>query len=188
MNPVLTLAGHPDVAYRLLLNDDYPSWLYPVIHGATTIWERWNGWTEEDGFFDPTMNSFNHYSLGSVGEWLYRHVAGIELDAAVPGFEQFVVRPFAGGGFTHAGARYDSIHGRIESRWRVDGDRFRLTVMVPANTTARVFVPCDPADEVTEGGQLATDSAGVRQLGRDGGHAVFSVEAGIYEFACRRTV
>ena len=80
LNPMLTLAGHADVAYRLLLRDDYPSWLYPVKHGATTIWERWNGWTEAEGFFAPQMNSFNHYSLGSVGEWLFRHVVGIELD------------------------------------------------------------------------------------------------------------
>jgi alpha-L-rhamnosidase len=100
LNPVLTLLGHPDVAYRLLLNEDYPSWLYPVIHGATTSWERWNGWTEETGFFDPAMNSFNHYSLGSIGEWLYRHVAGIELDPDLPGFEKFVIRPFTGAGLT----------------------------------------------------------------------------------------
>ena len=98
LNPVLTLTGHADVAYRLLANEDYPSWLYPVLHGATTIWERWNGWTEEDGFFDPQMNSFNHYSLGSVSEWLYRHVAGIELDPEVAGFKQFVIKPYLGGG------------------------------------------------------------------------------------------
>ena len=93
LNPQLTLAGHADVAYRLLLRDDYPSWLYPVKHGATTIWERWNGWTEEHGFFNPQMNSFNHYSLGSVGEWLFRHVAGIELDPDVPGFQRFRAAP-----------------------------------------------------------------------------------------------
>ncbi|OYU98022.1 MAG: alpha-L-rhamnosidase, partial [Verrucomicrobiales bacterium VVV1] len=85
LNPILTLTGHADVAYKLLLRDDYPSWLYPVKHGATTIWERWNGWTKEDGFFNPHMNSLNHYSLGSVGEWLFRHVAGIELADDSPG-------------------------------------------------------------------------------------------------------
>ena len=76
LNPQLTLSGHADVAYKLLLQDDYPSWLYPIQHGATTIWERWKGWTHQDGFFNPQMNSFNHYSLGSVGEWLFRHMAG----------------------------------------------------------------------------------------------------------------
>src|SRR5215212_10497215 len=77
--PVLTEAGYTDVAYRLLENETYPSWGYTVKNGATTIWERWDGWTEENGFQSPNMNSFNHYSLGSVGEWLYRYVAGIDL-------------------------------------------------------------------------------------------------------------
>jgi alpha-L-rhamnosidase len=93
LNPQLTLAGHADVAYRLSLQDDYPSWLYPVKHGASTIWERWNGWTRADGFFNPQMNSFNHYSLGSVGEWLFRQVAGIELDPDLPGFQRFPLAP-----------------------------------------------------------------------------------------------
>ena len=116
LNPQLTLAGHADVAYRLLLRDDYPSWLYPVKHGATTIWERWNGWTEKDGFFNPQMNSFNHYSLGSVGEWLFRHVAGIELDPEVPGFQRFVLRPFIGRGLDFANASYRTMHGEIRER------------------------------------------------------------------------
>ena len=124
------------MAWRLLLNEDYPSWLYPVRHGATTIWERWNGWTEEDGFFNPQMNSFNHYSLGSVGEWLYRCVAGIELDPQVNGFKRFLIRPYPGGGLKYAQAAYQSIHGTIESRWQRQGDAFTLSVTIPANTRA----------------------------------------------------
>jgi alpha-L-rhamnosidase len=185
LNPILTLTGHADVAYRLLVNEDYPSWLYPVIHGATTIWERWNGWTAEDGFFNPLMNSFNHYSLGSVGEWLYRHVAGIELDPDSPGFKQFIIRPYLGMPLSHAGARYESIHGTIESRWNLDGDDLRLAVRIPANTRARVYVPCDAGSQVFEGGRPAGQSEGLRELGREGDYAVFSAESGRYEFTAR---
>ena len=91
-----------DLAYRLLLNDTFPSWGYSIKHGATTIWERWDGWTAHEGFQDPGMNSFNHYSLGSVGEWMYTVVAGIDLDPEVPGYKRFVLRPRPGGGLTHA--------------------------------------------------------------------------------------
>jgi alpha-L-rhamnosidase len=185
LNPILTLTGHTDVAYRLLCNEDYPSWLYPVIHGATTIWERWNGWTEKDGFFNPAMNSFNHYSLGSVGEWLYRHVAGIELDPEVPGFKHFIIRPFIGGGLTHAGARYESIHGTIESRWQRKGERFRLSVTIPANTSARVHVPADIRSEVLESDQSAERASGVEMLQPEGVFAVFLVQSGVYQFSSK---
>lgn len=183
LNPVLSSTGHSDVAYRLLCNEDYPSWLYPVLHGATTIWERWNGWTEEDGFFNPEMNSFNHYSLGSVSEWLYRHVGGIELDPETPGFKQFIIKPFIGGDIQHASARYKSIHGTIESRWELQGDGVLLHVRIPANTTARVYVPCSPECALLESGRPATESEGVRCLDHDGSYAVFDVESGCYEFS-----
>jgi alpha-L-rhamnosidase len=153
-----------------------------VIHGATTIWERWNGWTAEDGFFDPQMNSFNHYSLGSVGEWLFRHVAGIELDPATVGFKQFIIKPYLGSHLTRAGACYESIHGRIESRWRVSGDQLQLSVTVPANTRARVFVPCRPDGTVLENGRPAELSQSIQEVGRAGDFAVFLVEAGVYQF------
>jgi alpha-L-rhamnosidase len=141
LNPQLTLSGHADVAYRLLLREDYPSWLYPINHGATTIWERWNGWTEEQGFFAPQMNSFNHYSLGSVGEWLFRHVAGIELDPEAPGFQRFVLRPFIGGGLRFVLASYHSMHGEIGSEWKRSGKKLTWTIRIPSNTSARIYVP-----------------------------------------------
>ncbi len=172
LNPQLTLAGHADVAYRLLLRDDYPSWLYPVKHGATTIWERWNGWTAADGFFDPAMNSFNHYSLGSVGEWLFRHVAGIELDPEHPGFQHFILRPFVGAGLDFARASFRTQHGEISSHWRRDGDQLEWIFRIPANCTARVFVPSAPDDApVTEGFVLT---------GRAGEFATARVEAGTF--------
>jgi alpha-L-rhamnosidase len=143
LNPILTLTGHADVAYRLLLQEGYPSWLFPVMQGATTIWERWDSWTIAGGFHKDGMNSFNHYSLGSVGEWLFRYVAGIELDADSPGFQHFILRPFIGAGLDHARATYRTLHGEILSAWQREGDRLTWRIRVPANCTARVFIPSE---------------------------------------------
>ncbi|CAN5223312.1 alpha-L-rhamnosidase [soil metagenome] len=181
--PVLTEAGYADVAYRLLENETYPSWGYTIKNGATTIWERWDGWTEENGFQSPNMNSFNHYSLGSVGEWLYRYVAGIDLDPHGVGYERILIRPRPGGSLTHARAEYDSVRGRISSSWKVEDDRFVLEVLIPPNTTANVHVPS--TDDVSEGGRPVDEAEGVEPLGVDGGETVLSVGSGRYEFAGR---
>jgi alpha-L-rhamnosidase len=178
LNPILTLHGHADVAYRLLFQETYPSWLYPVRHGATTIWERWNGWTHEEGFFVPQMNSFNHYSLGSVGEWLFRHVAGIELDPDVPGFQRFVLRPYPGSGIEHARAVYRTTHGEIESSWRLHDDIMHWTIRVPPNTTARVFIPCDADTDIA-----AVDTDGIRVIERDDAFLACEAAAGTYNIS-----
>ncbi len=178
--PVLTDAGYADVAYRLLNNETYPSWGYTIKNGATTIWERWDGWTEENGFQSPNMNSFNHYSLGSIGEWLYRHVAGI--DAASPGFGRILIRPRLGGGLTHARAEYDSVRGRIESGWEISGSQVRLSVTIPPNTTATVHVPTGDPATVSEGGEPLREAEGVELLREDGGEVVLSLGSGRYEF------
>jgi len=187
LNPMLTVTGHANVAYRLLLNEDYPSWLYPIRHGATTIWERWNGWTEKDGFFDPQMNSFNHYSLGSVGEWLYRSVAGIELDPEVNGFKRFQIKPIIGGGLTHAGATYQSVYGTIKSRWQRRGSRTTLNVTIPPNTRAVIYVPTDPGTDVREAEHLVGKSDWIEILGRQGCFLKLMVPAGCYEFESTST-
>lgn len=175
LQPILTLTGHADVAYRLLLQEDYPSWLYPVNHGATTIWERWNGWTEQDGFFNPHMNSFNHYSLGSVGEWLFRHVAGVELDSTVGGFKRFELKPYPGQGLTFARARYETLHGEIRSAWEWRDGVFTWKIRVPANTTAQVSVPCDdPASVISENG--------LRPVRQEVNRVIFDARAGEYAF------
>jgi alpha-L-rhamnosidase len=182
LNPQLALIGHADTAYRLLLQDDYPSWLYPVKHGATTIWERWNGWTEHDGFFLPQMNSFNHYSLGSVGEWLFRHVAGIELDPITPGFQRFILRPFIGEDLDFVTASYETMHGRIESEWRRDGKNLFWSICIPANTSARVYVPSKPGTDVVEGGTPLDNIAGVHVIGREGNFLMCETSSGVYKF------
>lgn len=182
LNPQLTLAGHADVAYRLLLREDYPSWLYPVKHGATTIWERWNGWTEQDGFFNPHMNSFNHYSLGSVGEWLFRHVAGIELDPDIPGFQRFVLRPFVGEWLGFVRASHRTMHGEIASQWKLAGSELSWSVRIPANTSARIYIPAKPGTSVTEGGLPVEKTAGFRVTGRDENFLIGEAGSGEYKF------
>jgi alpha-L-rhamnosidase len=177
--PVLTEAGYMDVAYRLLGNETYPSWGYTIKNGATTIWERWDGWTEENGFQSPNMNSFNHYSLGSVGEWLYRYVAGIDL--GTPGYGRIVIRPCPGGGLTHASGAYDSVRGRISSSWKIEDNRFVLETLIPPNTTATVHVPS--TDDVSEGGRPVDEADGVEFLRAEVGETVLAVGSGRYEFA-----
>jgi len=187
LNPVLSATGHNDVAYRLLLNDTFPSWGYSIKHGATTIWERWDGWTEERGFQDPGMNSFNHYSLGSVGEWLYRFVAGIQLDPEVPGYRRIVIHPYPDEKLGYARASYRSINGYIRSGWYLKDGRSQLDVEIPPNTTATVYVPSDEGAEVKEGGVPAGEAECVEFLRYEDGCAVFSVGSGVYRFTAAFT-
>jgi alpha-L-rhamnosidase len=184
--PELTKAGKLDTAYRLLLQDSFPSWLFSVKMGATTIWERWDGWTPDKGFQDPGMNSFNHYSLGSCGEWLYETVAGIGCDPATPGFKRIVIRPQPGTKLTSAAAQYQSLHGLISSSWTTGNGRFSLTVGIPANTSATVHVPARDAASVRESGKPVAQAEGVTFLRMEPGAAVFAVESGRYQFSSVR--
>jgi alpha-L-rhamnosidase len=181
--PVLTETGHSDVAYRLLGNETYPSWGYTIRNGASTIWERWDGWTEEKGFQSPNMNSFNHYSLGSVGEWLYRYVAGIDLDPQTAGYGRIIIRPHPGGGLTHARGEYDSVRGRIVSAWSIEGDQFNLGITIPPNSTATVHLPVTGDAEISESGEPVEHADGVKILSKGEGEVVLAVGSGIYEFA-----
>jgi alpha-L-rhamnosidase len=180
--PVLSEAGRTDVAYRLLNNDTYPSWGYTIRQGATTIWERWDGWTEEKGFQSPNMNSFNHYSLGSVGEWLYRHVAGIGQEPRSSGYKHVVIHPHPGGDLTSARAEYDSVRGRIASEWEIVSGMFQLRVAIPANTAATVHVPAHDGGAITESDHPLEQAKGVELLRLEDGEAVVAVGSGRYEF------
>jgi alpha-L-rhamnosidase len=180
--PVLSQMGYTDVACRLLLNETFPSWGYSIKQGATTIWERWDGWTEEKGFQDPGMNSFNHYAFGSVGEWLFRFVAGIDLDPEVPAYNRFKIQPHIGGGLEYARAEYNSIHGKIASAWKRANDKLLMDITIPANTSAFVYIPTEDISQVTESGQPVKDSEGVKFLRMEKGAAVFEVESGSYVF------
>jgi alpha-L-rhamnosidase len=179
--PVLTAAGKTETAYRLLLQDTFPSWLFSVKHGATTIWERWDGWTPEKGFQDPGMNSFNHYSLGSCGEYLFGGIGGIRL--ASPGYKTIRIEPVIGDGLTWAKTSFDSINGKIATDWKRDGSRLTLNVVVPVNTTATVLVPGKDTMGVTESGKPVAKATGVKFLRQENDKLVYEVGSGTYKFA-----
>lgn len=176
----LTANGYIDTAYRLLLTETLPSWGYCIRQGATSVWERWDGWTDEKGFQRPTMNSFSHCSFGSIGEWLYTTVAGIDTDG--PGFKRILIYPQPGGGLTYARAHYDSVNGRIATHWRIEGETFELDVTIPANTTATVFVPtCDVAS-VTEGKRPVEHAGEIELLRAENSRVVLKIGSGRYQF------
>ncbi len=184
--PVLSDAGRADLAYALLMQDTFPSWLFSVRHGATTIWERWDGWTPDRGPHpDWSMNSFNHYALGSCGQWLFSDIGGITPDPEHPGFGHFYIRPRTEGPLTGAAATYRSIRGPISTRWSLDGERLTLNVGIPANTTATVLLPARDGTEVLESSRSveAGGVEGVRLLRREAGTTVLSVASGTYAFA-----
>ncbi len=182
----LTASGHNDVAYKLINNHTFPSWGYSIENGATTIWERWDGYVKGRGFQDKGMNSFNHYAIGAVGEWMYRVILGINNDDAHPAYEHFVIRPYPGGGLKYARGSYDSIRGKIESRWNIAAGTLRLDVRIPANTTATVYVPAKDVASVMEGVRPASGATGVKFLRMEDGTAVFLVQSGAYSFAARQ--
>src|SRR5690606_1134932 len=147
--PVLTALGHADLAYKVVLQETYPGWLFSVKNGATTIWERWDSWTPEQGFNPEGMNSFNHYAYGSVVGWFYDTIAGLAPDAAAPGWKSFHIAPIPGGGLTHAKATIETPYGPATSDWKIVHGRFELTAIVPPNTTAEIALPTAAIDEVT---------------------------------------
>ena len=180
--PVLTAGGRTDVAYRLLTQDTFPSWLFSVKQGATTIWERWNGWTPEKGFNTPGMNSFNHYALGSCGEWLYDTVGGIGWDDSAPGYKRLVIHPRVGGGLTAASAKLRTVYGEAVSSWTDQDGRFALQVVVPANTTARVVLPAADPEQIKEHEDALAHAEGVAIEGTEDGQIVLRVGSGSYDF------
>jgi alpha-L-rhamnosidase len=146
----LTEMGFTNVAYDLLLQESYPSWLYPVKMGATTIWERWDGQKTDSTFQDEGMNSFNHYAYGAIGDWMYRVSAGIEQMA--PGYKKLILQPHPTKKLNYARATFESSYGTIASGWERKDGKIIIRVSIPANTSATVMIPVDDAGRVTENG------------------------------------
>ncbi len=161
------------MAYQILEQRTFPSWGYEIDRGATTIWERWDGIRTDGSYNDPGMNSFNHYGLGSVGDWMYQNVAGIA--PAAPGYQRVVIHPRPGGSLTWASASYQSDYGEIASHWSTTGGRFALDVTVPVGATAEVWVPAARTAQVAHDG-------GATLARTQGGNAVFSVGSGTWHF------
>lgn len=182
LSQALSDNGYWDSAYSLLNRTEYPSWLYPVTKGATTIWERWDGIRPDGSFQDAGMNSFNHYAYGAIGEWMYRNVAGIEIDEHHPGYKHILIQPHPGGGLTSASASVLSMYGRVSSGWKITGGKMTLTVEVPANTTARVRLPHARLEQTTEGQEPLSGRSDLHDARQAGDAVLIDVGSGNYVF------
>ena len=173
LNDALTDFGYPELAFTLLFNDRYPSWLYPVKMGATTIWERWDGIKPDGSFQDVGMNSFNHYAYGAIGNWLYTKVAGIQVIS--PGYKEFLIKPVLNEKLQFAEASYNSMYGVIKSRWELSGKKIKLIVTVPPNTKADIYVP-------SENSLPETKPDGAEFAGYENGYLIFKAGSGTWQF------
>jgi alpha-L-rhamnosidase len=188
--PELTRAlsshGHLDDAYRLLLQRGYPSWLYPITRGATTMWERWDGIRPDSSFEEPSMNSFNHYAFGAVGDWMYRVIGGIDIDPAAPGYKHALIAPRPGGGLTSASTAIETLYGTLATAWQLDSLGYTLDVDVPANTSARVTLWDATAGQTRESGRPPAGMTGVRSSHEQGNDLVLEIGSGHYSFRVAR--
>jgi len=174
--------GSPTNAYRLLQQTDYPSWLYSVVNGATSIWERLNSYTVENGFGgNNSMNSFNHYSFGAVASWMYNHSLGIQRHPSTAGFSEFVLKPSPDPTkkMTFAKGYYDSVAGRISSEWKWEGNNWNYKTIVPANTTATLYLPAKNLSQITEAGKPIAQWKGISQ---ENGQVRIPLGSGTYSF------
>ncbi len=182
--------GYADLAYKLLQQTSYPSWLYSVEQGATTIWERLNSYTHTDGFGgNNRMNSFNHYSFGAVGAWMYGHSLGIQRDENTPAFKHFLLKPEIDptGQMTFAKGYYDSMYGRIESSWKVENGVIHYDFTVPGNTTALLYLPSTAAKYIRENGKFVGKMRrGIEYVGEEDGKMMLKLQSGKYSFEVRK--
>jgi alpha-L-rhamnosidase len=180
---VLTANGRLDLAYMIATQETYPSWGYMVEHGATTVWELWNGDTA-----NPAMNSGNHVMLvGDLAIWLYEDLAGIKADPEQPGFKHIIMQPTPVGDLKFVRATHLSPYGWISSEWHWEGGQFDWQIKIPANTTATVYLPVQNVEAVTESGRPLAGANGVKFLRVEDGRVVVDVQSGAYHFVCKDT-
>ena len=193
---VLTRFGYTDLAYTLLLQTTYPSWLYPVKMGATTIWERWDGIKPDSSFQVPSMNSYNHYAYGAIGDWMYRTVAGLDTYEDGPGYKHIRIQPHIGGSFTQVSASLKTYYGNAMSAWKIDHDTLVMDIEIPANTKATVFIPAKNAESISENGKALMalkDNGKTLSVLKDiniedseNGYVVLRLGSGKYHFSTTR--
>jgi alpha-L-rhamnosidase len=159
---VLSDNGYTETAYDLLLQESYPSWLYPVKMGATTIWERWDGEKTDSTFQDPGMNSFNHYAYGAIGDWMYRVSAGIETMG--PGYKHIVIQPHPTQKLEYSKASFESSYGTISSGWEKKDGKVIVKVSIPVNTTATIILPATIQEKVTESGKPLSQNVYLKDI------------------------
>ncbi|WP_254070825.1 alpha-L-rhamnosidase [Pedobacter sp. L105] len=183
---VLSRFGHSDVSYTLLLQETYPSWLYPVKAGATTIWERWDG-QKPDGSFQTTgMNSFNHYAYGAIGDWMYRNMVGLDTEDSGPGYKKITITPEPGGNLSYAAASLETLYGTTSAKWTIENNVFMLDVVIPNNTTATIKLPGAASASVTESGVALSTAKGISASAADGTSLKVNLGSGSYHFKYNR--
>ena len=187
VSKALSDGGYSDLAYKILQNNQYPSWLYAVDQGATTIWERLNGYTVDKGFDgNNSMNSFNHYTFGAIGQWMLAYSLGIQRDE--PGFKKFILQPEPDptGEMTWAKGFYESQYGRINSSWKVENAVLTYRATVPANSTAILYLPTRSAKTIKESGKAVGNTQGITFMKFENGKAVYELKSGSYVFAAQQ--
>jgi alpha-L-rhamnosidase len=185
INEALSKNGYDATAYQLLLNDQYPSWLYPIVNGATTIWERLNSYTVENGFGgNNSMNSFNHYSFGAIGAWMQNYSLGIQREPKEVAFKAIVLKPTPdpNNQLKWAEGHYDSMHGTIKSKWELKEDHTLYSISIPANTTATVYLKANSINDIRESGKKLKKSTTIELLDRDSERISFKIRSGNYSF------
>jgi len=198
LNHVLTRFGYQDLAYTLLMQKTYPSWLYPVTVGATTIWERWDGRKPDGSFQTPGMNSFNHYAYGAIGDWMYRVLAGINsgTDPDGVGYKKIIIKPYTENQLiaenvkeqyeldplTEVDANLQTYYGKISSSWKKEGGQLTIQVEVPVNTTARVYLPTNDTSRILEGKTPLSSSKEIDVIGNEDGYTIVEIGSGQYNF------
>jgi len=177
---VLSACGYTNVAYDLLTQETYPSWLYPVKMGATTIWERWDGQKTDSTFQDPGMNSFNHYAYGAIGDWMYRVSAGIETRE--PGYKHLIIQPHPTEKLTYSKASFESPHGTVVSGWERNGSNVIISIKIPANATATIIIPEDDISKVKESGKNIAENKTFASIKADDKKIFIEAGSGTYSF------
>ncbi|HRG24870.1 MAG TPA: family 78 glycoside hydrolase catalytic domain [Chitinophagaceae bacterium] len=183
---VLSRYGYADIAYRLLLQETYPSWLYPVKMGATTIWERWDGIKPDSTFQVPSMNSFNHYAYGAIGDWMYRVAAGLDTREEAPGYQQLRIEPHTGGSFTHLEARLNTNYGEAVSGWKISDHLLTLDISIPVNSSALIYLPSADLPAITENGIPVSGHKDLTIQGTENGKTVVKAGSGQYHFEIKK--
>ena len=175
---VLSNFGHNDIAYRLYTQTEYPSWLFPVKQGATTMWERWNSYTIKEGFGEVSMNSFNHYAYGAIEEWIMSHNLGIQRDENRPGYKHILMQPKIDDTFSFVKGGFRSVYGDIASAWEIKPSGTEIEFTIPANTTATFTLPVSSMENL----KLKKGKKGVSSKSFDDGKAVYELKSGTYKF------
>ncbi len=175
--PTLARYGYADLAWKITSSDQYPSLGYMVRKGATTVWERWN--SDKMG---PEMNSRNHFAFGSMAQWLFEGLAGINVDPARPGFKHIIFKPYLAGGLDWVRVEYESLYGTVASRWKRAGRSIEWQVTVPPNTTASAYIPAEKPESVRESGKPIAEAEGVKLAGTEDGRVVVTLASGTYSF------